>query len=58
VRNSTTAALIVAEAMHAEAGRDVRELLAAVAGELDAVWSAAAATSVLSPGSRRFAFGI
>jgi DNA/RNA-binding domain of Phe-tRNA-synthetase-like protein len=57
VRNSTTAALIVAEAMHAEAGRDVRELLAAVAGELDAVWSAAAATSVLSPGSRRFAFG-
>ena len=57
VRSSTTAALIVAEAMHAEAGRDVRELLAAVAGELDAVWSAAAATSVLSPGSRRFTFG-
>jgi DNA/RNA-binding domain of Phe-tRNA-synthetase-like protein len=58
VRSSTTAALIVAEAMHAEAGRDVRELLAALAGELDAVWSAAAAASVLSQGSRRFTFGI
>jgi DNA/RNA-binding domain of Phe-tRNA-synthetase-like protein len=58
VRSSTTAALIVAEAMHAEASRDVRELLAVVAGELDAVWSAAAAASVLGPGSRRFTFGI
>jgi DNA/RNA-binding domain of Phe-tRNA-synthetase-like protein len=57
VRSSTTAALIVAEAMHAEAGRDVRELLAAVTGELDAVWSAPAAASVLSPASKRFTFG-
>jgi DNA/RNA-binding domain of Phe-tRNA-synthetase-like protein len=57
VRDSTTAALIVAEAMHDSAASDVRELIAAVAGELEAVWSITPAWSVLSPSSPRFAFG-
>jgi DNA/RNA-binding domain of Phe-tRNA-synthetase-like protein len=57
VRNSTTAALIVAEAMHESAASDVRELIAAVAGELAAVWSVTPALAVLSPSSPRFAFG-
>jgi DNA/RNA-binding domain of Phe-tRNA-synthetase-like protein len=57
VQSSTTAALIVAEAMHARASRDVNELLAAVAAELDAVWSSAAVASALSQAAPRFAFG-
>ena len=57
LQGTTTAALVVAEAMHAGAAPDVRELLAAVAAELDAVWSAAAAVRVLSQASPRFAFG-
>ena len=57
VRDSTTAALIVAEAMHDSAASDVRELTAAVAGELEAVWSVTPARSVLSPSSPRFTFG-
>jgi DNA/RNA-binding domain of Phe-tRNA-synthetase-like protein len=56
VRDSTTAALIVAEAMHATASADMKELLAAVAEELAAVWSAAPAVSVLSPSSPGYAF--
>ena len=57
VQESTTAALIVAEAMHDSAAADVRELTAAVAGELEAVWSVTPALSVLSPSSPRFTFG-
>jgi DNA/RNA-binding domain of Phe-tRNA-synthetase-like protein len=57
MRDSTTAALIVAEAMHDSAASDVRELIAAVAGELEAVWSVTPALSVLSPSSPRFTFG-
>jgi len=57
VQDSTTAALIVAEAMHDSAASDVRELTAAVAGELEAVWSVTPARSVLSPSSPRFTFG-
>jgi DNA/RNA-binding domain of Phe-tRNA-synthetase-like protein len=49
VRDSTAAALIVAEAMHDSAASDVPELLAAVAGELDAVWSVTPQAAVLSP---------
>jgi DNA/RNA-binding domain of Phe-tRNA-synthetase-like protein len=51
---STGAALIVAEAMHPGGSTDVPELLAAVAGELDAVWSATPQTAVLSPDSPVF----
>ena len=57
VQNSTTAALIVAEAMHATASSDVKELSGALADELDAVWSAAPVVSVLSQSSPRFPFG-
>jgi len=56
VRDSTTAALIVAEALHATASADVKEFSAAVAEELAAVWSATPAVSVLSPSSPRYAF--
>jgi DNA/RNA-binding domain of Phe-tRNA-synthetase-like protein len=56
VRDSTTAALIVAEAMHATAAADVKELSAAVAEELAAVWSATPAVSVLSQSSPGCAF--
>jgi DNA/RNA-binding domain of Phe-tRNA-synthetase-like protein len=48
--------LIVAEAMHDSAASDVRELTAAIAGELAAVWSAAPASAVLTPASPRFRF--
>ena len=56
VRDSTTAALIVAEAMHATASADVKELSAAVAEELATVWSATPVVSVLSPSSPVYAF--
>ena len=56
VRDSTTAALIVAEAMHATASADVKELSAAVAEELAVVWSAAPVVGVLSPSSPGYAF--
>ena len=57
VQNSTTAALIVAEAMHDSASSDVPQLAAAVAGELDALWSVTPAAAVLSQSSPRFTFG-
>ena len=57
VQNSTTAALIVAEAMHGSASADVRQLSAALAGELDAIWSVAPTAAILSPSSPRFTFG-
>jgi DNA/RNA-binding domain of Phe-tRNA-synthetase-like protein len=57
VRDSTTAVLIVAEALHDSAPSDVRELTAAIAGELAAVWSVAPASAVLTPASPRFTFG-
>ena len=57
VQNSTTAALIVAEAMHDSASSDMPQLAAAIAGELDALWSVTPATAVLSQSSPRFTFG-
>jgi DNA/RNA-binding domain of Phe-tRNA-synthetase-like protein len=57
VQGSTTAALIVAEAMHASASSDVAELSAAVADELDAVWSITPMAAVLSQPTPRFTFG-
>jgi DNA/RNA-binding domain of Phe-tRNA-synthetase-like protein len=58
VQSSTTAALIVAEGMHAQAPQDVSRLLAALEVELDAVWSAPAAVSILSHASPRFTFDL
>jgi DNA/RNA-binding domain of Phe-tRNA-synthetase-like protein len=48
VRDGTTSALIVAEAMHDSAARDVAELSQAIAGEVHAVWSVTPVVSVLS----------
>jgi DNA/RNA-binding domain of Phe-tRNA-synthetase-like protein len=56
VQNSTTAALIVAEALHDSASSDVPQLAAAIAGELDALWSVTPAAAVLSQSSPRFTF--
>ena len=54
VRASTTAALIVAEAMHDSASSDVPRLIAALAEELTAIWSITPAATVLSQSSPRF----
>jgi len=56
VRDETTAALIVAEAMHDSAASDVAELTAAVAAGLAAVWSVTPAVAVLTPSSPVFTF--
>lgn len=57
VRDSTTAALIVAEAMHDTASSDIPALTAALAKELGAVWSVTPASTVLASSSPRFTFG-
>ena len=54
--DSTAAVLIVAEAMHESGSSDVPELIAALADELKAVWSAVPATALLSPAAPRFGF--
>jgi DNA/RNA-binding domain of Phe-tRNA-synthetase-like protein len=56
VQTSTTAALIVAEAMHDSAASDVQDLAGAVADELDAVWSITPTVTVLSQSSPRLTF--
>jgi DNA/RNA-binding domain of Phe-tRNA-synthetase-like protein len=58
VQAPTTAALIVAEAMHDSASSDVPELIAAIAGELAAVWSITPVATVLSQSAPRFTFGL
>ncbi len=54
VRHSTTAVLIVAEAMHDTADADVRSLTAALAAELSATWSVTPKSAILTESSRRF----
>ncbi len=56
VRDTTTAVLIVAEALHGSAAPDVRQLTAALADELNAIWSITPRTTVLSQSSPRFEF--
>ena len=56
MRDSTGAALIVAEALHESAPADVRKLTEDLAGELGAVWSVTPAAAVLTPSSPRFTF--
>ena len=56
VRDSTTAALIVAEAMHASASADVERLIATLVDELNASWSITPKTAILSHGSPQFEF--
>ena len=58
VRDTTTTALIVAEALHDTAASDVRELQTtladALADALGAAWSATAVTAVLTQSAPRF----
>ena len=54
VQASTATALVVAEAMHDSAPSDVPELIAAIAGELNAIWSITPAATVLSQSAPRF----
>lgn len=56
VQEMTSDVLIVAEAMHPAALSDVVALTAAVANELDSVWSVQPKTAVLSQSSPRFDF--
>ncbi len=57
VRDSTTAVVIVAEALHDSAAADIRELMAALTGELTATWSVTPPATVLTRASPRFTFG-
>jgi DNA/RNA-binding domain of Phe-tRNA-synthetase-like protein len=57
VRDSTEAVLIVAEALHDSAARDMRELTGVLAGELAAVWSVTPSAAVLTASSPGFTFG-
>jgi DNA/RNA-binding domain of Phe-tRNA-synthetase-like protein len=55
VRDKTSAALIVAEALHDSAPADIGELVAALAAELQAAWSITPQTAVLTAASPCFA---
>jgi len=56
VRDTTSGALIVAEALHTTAAADITELTAAIGRELDAVWQIRSAGTVLTSRSPRFSF--
>ena len=57
VRDTTSTALIVAEALHESAPSDVPELIAALAAEIRAAWSIAPQTAVLTAAEPRFTGG-
>jgi DNA/RNA-binding domain of Phe-tRNA-synthetase-like protein len=52
----TTSALIVAEAMHESAAKDVSELVAALSEEIGAAWSVKPESAILSQAAPRFEF--
>ena len=54
VRDSTTCALIVAEALHDSAVADIAELMAVLTAEIHAAWSVAPQTAILTATSPRF----
>ncbi|MEZ2127020.1 MULTISPECIES: B3/4 domain-containing protein [unclassified Sinorhizobium] len=56
VGEGTSAALIVAEAMHASAAEDVAKLVAAIKEEIGELWSSAAKSGILNQASPRFDF--
>jgi DNA/RNA-binding domain of Phe-tRNA-synthetase-like protein len=56
VQASTAAVLIVAEALHDSASSDVPKLIAAIADQLNAIWSATPVTAVLCQSAPRFTF--
>jgi len=57
VHDTTTRALIVAEALHDSAATDMPHLTAAIADELTAIWPATPTVTVLSQSSPRLTFG-
>jgi len=56
VRDTTTTVLIVAEGLHGSASADVQNLTAAIAHELNVIWSVTPRTALLSRSSPRFEF--
>ncbi|HEY3065107.1 MAG TPA: phenylalanine--tRNA ligase beta subunit-related protein [Methylomirabilota bacterium] len=56
IDDGTMAALIVAEGVHGSANEDLAKVGAAIAGELNALWSVPAAARVLTRSSARFEF--
>ncbi|MFI9843235.1 B3/4 domain-containing protein [Nonomuraea sp. NPDC051941] len=56
VRDTTTDVLIVAEALHDTAGKDVDSLLATLSDELAAVWPVTPDSAILGPSEPRFEF--
>jgi DNA/RNA-binding domain of Phe-tRNA-synthetase-like protein len=54
VRDSTATALIVAEALHDQAPHDIPNLIAALVGELNALWPVKPVTQILTAASPRF----
>jgi DNA/RNA-binding domain of Phe-tRNA-synthetase-like protein len=57
VRDSTVAALIVAEALHDQAPDDIAELTVALTAEIQAAWSVTPQAAVLTASSPRFTIG-
>jgi DNA/RNA-binding domain of Phe-tRNA-synthetase-like protein len=56
VRDTTATVLIVAEALHSTASEDMPRLIAAVAEELDAIWSVIPKSTVLSQSAPCFEY--
>lgn len=57
ISDSTTTALIVAEAMHADAAADLRELMTALSSGVGTTWAVKGLT-VLDSSARRFEFSV
>jgi DNA/RNA-binding domain of Phe-tRNA-synthetase-like protein len=58
VRDSTTAALIVAEALHDSAASDMRRLTAALAADIEALWPVTPSAAILTASAPRFTFAL
>jgi DNA/RNA-binding domain of Phe-tRNA-synthetase-like protein len=56
VREETSAVLVVVEAMHEAAGADIEKLAAALADDVQAIWSTRPRVEFLNPSAPRFAF--
>lgn len=56
VRDTTSAALIVAEALHATASDDIQALIETLGADLRAVWAASPKVALLSQSAPRFTF--
>jgi DNA/RNA-binding domain of Phe-tRNA-synthetase-like protein len=56
VRDTTASVLIVAEALHSTASADMARCVAAIANELDTIWSVIPKSTVLTQSAPRFEF--